>query len=164
MLLHLLNSHAQLIDITAHSPNNKSVTWYEKIHIHTDRSIYFSGDTIWYKAYLIDCNHKKDTLSNILYVDFTNDEGKIIKRQKLRIEDGMAYGDIAIDSSLVQGKYAINAFTSWMLNYSKDHSFKKTFDVYSRNRNLKIEINPNLYPIRDGDSVKFNFKVNDINN
>ena len=35
-------------------PNNDSLTIIEKVYLHTDRTYYFPGDDIWFKAYLID--------------------------------------------------------------------------------------------------------------
>ena len=51
----------------------------EKIFIHTDKPYYYTGDTIWYKTYLVNGQTlRPDTLSSILYLELLNEKNEII--------------------------------------------------------------------------------------
>ena len=50
----------------------------EKAYLHLDNNCYFLGDTIWYKAYLVDAGNLRPTAeSRILYVELVDPEGHI---------------------------------------------------------------------------------------
>ena len=42
----------------------------EKVYLHINKNLFTVGETIWFKAYLVDGTlHKEDTISGTLYVD-----------------------------------------------------------------------------------------------
>jgi len=42
----------------------------EKIHLHTDRTMYVPGEKIWFKAYVVDAfTHQFPTFSQYVYVE-----------------------------------------------------------------------------------------------
>src|SRR4051812_41571591 len=81
----LLNSYCQQLPM-------------EKIYVHIDKPFYAAGDTIWFKAYLMDATtHRIDTASKIIYVDFIRkDNGKVISHKKLKNENGFAGSALAL--------------------------------------------------------------------
>jgi len=104
----------------------------EKIYIHLDKPYYLVGDTIWFKAYVIDGTfHHPDTVSKVIYVDFQRKvDGKVIYHKVLRNENGFAHGEFTLPDSLVAGAYEITGYTNWMLNFP-DCIFRKEAIVYS---------------------------------
>ena len=59
------NSHGQDGN-TTEIPLTDNINFYspEKTYLHTDKDMYMAGDTIWFKAYLLDgLTHKKSPKS-----------------------------------------------------------------------------------------------------
>lgn len=92
----------------------------EKVHIHTDNSMYFIGDTLWYKAYVVRADNLKPTnLSKVLYVELLTPDGYLVERQTLPIHgDGSAYGQFVLEDSIYSGYYEVRAYTRWQLNFN----------------------------------------------
>lgn len=104
----------------------------EKTYIHTDRTRYVAGESLWYKAYNVYAyNNFLFNHSNILYVELISSDSKIIIRNKTKLQGGLGHGDFKLtDSSGVKpGKYQIRAYTNWNRNFGKDFVFKKDIEV-----------------------------------
>ncbi|MXV17565.1 TonB-dependent receptor plug domain-containing protein [Pedobacter sp. HMF7056] len=103
----------------------------EKVHLHLDKPYYSIGDTIWFKAYVVDAEKNHITgLSKILYVDLINDKDSI--KQSLRlplIAGGLGWGDFSLSDSLREGSYRIRAYTTWMRNFGEEYYFDKTISI-----------------------------------
>lgn len=92
----------------------------EKVYVQTDRSYYYPGDTIWFKAYMKYANQNfADSLSKVLNVELVDSTNTIIDNRILKIDNGKAHGEIALTSSLKAGNYAIRAYTQWMRNFAE---------------------------------------------
>ena len=60
----------------------------EKVYLHTDRNLYYPGDDIWFKAYLIDAfDRSLSTLSANLHVELISPVSEIIASHVIKIED-----------------------------------------------------------------------------
>lgn len=104
----------------------------EKVHIHTDKPYYSIGDSIWFKAYVV--NAEKNELSNlskILYVELIDEKNSIQKTLRLPVTGGLAWGDFILADSLSEGNYRIRAYTSWMRNFGEEYFFDKIIKVGS---------------------------------
>ena len=109
----------------------------EKIYIHTDNNCYFVGDTIWYKAYVVNAdNLKPTTYSKVLYVELLTPDGYLVERQQLYIrDDGSTTCQFALSDSLYSGYYEVRAYTKWQLNFNRKirpHSSQNRFEFYSK--------------------------------
>ncbi len=104
----------------------------EKAYLHLDRGTYSVGDTVWFKAYLVDGYlHHADTASHLLYVDLIeNASGEVKSVKYIRIADGSGRGDIVLNESLKGGVYTIRAYTNWMRNYKEDYFFQREIELY----------------------------------
>ncbi len=103
----------------------------EKLFLHTDRSVYVSGQTIWYKGYAT-AYGKPSQLSKIMYVQLTDDNGKILVKNKLLLKDGGSHGNIDLPDSLHTGWYQLRSFTAWMVNFGEDGFYHQK--IYIQNR------------------------------
>ena len=104
----------------------------QKAYLHTDKTSYMAGETIWLKAYLADAKtHQPDTLSTNLYVELISQGGDLLSLLLLRLQEGSAHGDIAIPDSLPEGNYRFRVYTDWMKNFDSDFYFKK--DIFIHN-------------------------------
>lgn len=102
----------------------------ERIYLHVDKTLYQPGETIWFRAYLLqnsDMNNSE--LSDLFHVELKDEQGTIIKSLKmLNNPSGMA-GDIALEPSLPNGRYFIEAYTKWQLNEKDAEPFRKEIVV-----------------------------------
>lgn len=107
--------------------NQFSVYPQEKIHLHTDRNMYISGEKIWFKAYIADAlTHRSPTYSRYVYVELINSSDSLINRVMIRRgDDGMYYGHLFLSEILPEGAYTICAYTRYLQNIGDDYYFKK---------------------------------------
>lgn len=103
----------------------------EKIYVHTDKSIYTNGETIWYKVYLADgILHKVSEKSEVIYVELWDGEDAMIIRQKLIVDGLGAQGSIKIPINIKKGHFLIRAYTKYMLNEKEPAIFQKEIPMY----------------------------------
>jgi hypothetical protein len=98
----------------------------EKIYLHTDKPHYNIGDTIWFKAYVVDAMHSPSKISRILYVQLDDDSAQRIDRISIRIKDGVGWGQIALRKvQYPEGNYTLRAFTTWGQNFGYNYIFSQ---------------------------------------
>ncbi|MFV5687188.1 TonB-dependent receptor [Flavobacterium sp. ZT3R25] len=110
----------------------KTIPDIEKVYLHTDRSTYFIGEDLWYKAYNVKAsNNLLFDNSNILYVELISPDSKIIAQNKTNLEMGLGHGDFQLTDSLgvKPGVYQIRAYTNWNRNFGDDFVFKKNIEI-----------------------------------
>jgi len=113
----------------------------EKIYIHFDKPFYFSGETIWFKAYLVYANgNLPSPLSNIIYTELLDMNGKVILQNILKASNGFANGDFVLPDTIPQGKYMVRAYTNWMRNFNQNFLFCKEILLFdSKKTTSKME-------------------------
>ena len=90
----------------------------EKVYLHLNKPAFIAGDDLWFKAYIVNStDHGFSLISNNLYIDFVNANGKIISHKLYWIESGVANGDFLLKDSLPSGIYQVRAYTNWMRNF-----------------------------------------------
>lgn len=93
----------------------------EKVYLHMDNRSYFIGDTIWFKAYVMNATTLRPTqLSGVLYVELLNEKGVEMEHKKLRMENGMCHGEFILKEDYRTGYYEIRAYTRNMLNFGNE--------------------------------------------
>ncbi|RKN82718.1 TonB-dependent receptor [Ulvibacterium marinum] len=114
----------------------------EKMYVQTDKEFYGNGETIWFKAYLVDgITHTQSTKSKIAYVELWSEKDSLIAQRKLYIENLGAAGDIKINDSLQGGTYTLRAYTKYMLNEKEPLFFQKQIPVWDLPKAMdKIEL------------------------
>jgi TonB-dependent SusC/RagA subfamily outer membrane receptor len=123
----------------------------EKIYLHTDKSVYFAGERIWFKAYLIDgVTHRIGSLINPVYVELINPYQKKSQSLRLRISAGEGTGSFLLTDTIPEGIYQIRAYTNWMKNFGPEYFF---------NRNLEIRNPKNEYLINSKEARQNKKKV-----
>lgn len=107
----------------------------EKVYLHFDNTGYVLGDTIWFKAYVVNASDfMPDTLSGVLYVELLNEKGKLLETKKLKIENGHCHGEFGLDDTDVEyfaGFYEVRAYTKFMLNFGEETVFSRVFPVFN---------------------------------
>lgn len=106
----------------------------EKIHIHFDKFVYNKGETIWFKAYLMAGTELSDASKNF-YVDFIDENGKLLKHFITPIFQSSAKGQFDIPGDYLGSFIHIRAYTQWMMNF--DSSFHFTKDIIVQQNKTK---------------------------
>ena len=120
----------------------------EKVYIQFDNTSYYTGETIWFKAYVVNAadNHRAE--SKVLYVDLLSPGGVVLKQQKLKIVAGQCDGSFPLlDASTSQarelrgvlpypsGFYEVRAYTMNMMNFCQDAIFSRVLPIYEKPSN-----------------------------
>jgi len=117
----------------------------EKVYLQFDNTAYFSGETIWFKAFVVQASNLHRAASSVLYVDLLSPSGVVLQQLKLKIKSGQTDGCfVLMDNSTEQaralrgvlpypsGYYEIRAYTQFMMNFSQDAIFSRVFPVYAK--------------------------------
>ncbi len=117
----------------------------EKVYLQFDNTSYYTGETIWFKAFVTSASDLKRAKSKVLYVDLISPAGEVLKTQKLMIVAGQADGSLPLlDGSTAQardkrgvleypsGFYEVRAYTSNMLNFDERIVFSRVFAVFEK--------------------------------
>lgn len=90
----------------------------ESISIHTNKSFFYPGETIWFKVYQ-EYNTPTEPKSGVVYLDLFNEKGELRSSKILRSENGLSLGEFNLADTLSSGKYAIRAYTNQMRTLGK---------------------------------------------
>jgi len=90
----------------------------EKVKLFTDRSLYISGESIYFSAVIFYAN-ESDTLLNsrILYCEVLTPDGTILLKNKYRINASLVQGCIPIPEKTLTGYYYLRAYTKRMRDF-----------------------------------------------
>ncbi|MES2278749.1 MAG: MG2 domain-containing protein [Bacteroidota bacterium] len=104
--------------------------FFEKTYLHTDRDVYAIGDTLWFKAYLMDAqNNTPAKSSGTLYVNLIAPNAQVISTEIIRLNDGLGHGDFTLTDTLAPGLYHLRAYTTWMRNFGDNFIFEKNITL-----------------------------------
>lgn len=102
----------------------------EKLYLHLDKSFYATGESIWFKAYLMDGRtHTPTTLSEIIYVELIGPDKNTISQKVLKTNGGSAAGDFKLSDVSFSGAYSIRAYTNYMRNFGTSQYYIKNIFV-----------------------------------
>ena len=101
----------------------------EKLYLQLDKPYYAIGDTLRFKAYLLDDALFGSVKSGLLYVEMISDSNRVVKRQTIKVYGGIARGDIIIKKSWYAGSYALRGYTNWMRNFGQEHFFTRQLNI-----------------------------------
>lgn len=122
----------------------------EKVHLHLDRPFYSAGDTVWFKAYLVDSDNKPTQNSSVLYVDLLSQTDEVIESLKVPLTAGLGWSSLNLSENLQGGNYRIRAYTNWMRNFSDELFFDKVIPV------------SDIFESQVISSVKYNYSGNQL--
>jgi hypothetical protein len=102
----------------------------EKLFVHTDKTFYLAGETIWFKLYAVDASwHRPFSAGSISYIEVLNKEGKPVMQTKVAMANGNGNGSLIIPGFLNSGTYIFRAYSSWMKNFPSDFFFEQVIYI-----------------------------------
>lgn len=102
----------------------------EKVHLHLDRDYFIAGDTLNFKAYVVNAqNNQLSDLSNALYIDLVNTANGSKSSLYIQLKDGSANGNIELPDTLKTGIYTLRAYTSWMHNFESSFFYQTSLKI-----------------------------------
>ncbi len=120
----------------------------ERVYVQLDKSVYASGETIRYRAFLVDASLLQEEIeSRILYFELrgADENNSILWRVNLR--KGNSSGTLTIPADLVTGLYSLSAYTNWMRNGNPDYVYSTNVLIVNisdeRIDEIDIPVNPN---------------------
>ena len=102
----------------------------EKIYLHTDRSFYLVGETMWFKAYYLNgSTHRFLDMSKVAYMEVLDKENNAIIQTKFSLLAGKGNGSLLIPATIGSGTYKVRCYTNWMKNFSADYYFETNVSI-----------------------------------
>src|SRR5690606_13148466 len=103
----------------------------EKLYVHLDKSDYLLGDTIWYKAYVMDgVTGGFSQMSGVVYVELIDGEGNLVQRSRLVLVAASTHGEFVLDPTVVKpGRFQLRAYTRWLQNFGADYFYQRAVQV-----------------------------------
>lgn len=97
----------------------------EKIFIHYNTSLLFSGEYLYYKVYNLNCEtNQLSNLSKIAYVELVDEDMQSIFKHKIRLVKSTGQSDFFIPATVPSGSYKLLGYTQWMKNGNQDNFFQ----------------------------------------
>jgi hypothetical protein len=138
-LLAGFSAHAQSSDSTiARYARNFG---QERVYLQYDKSSYAPGETVWFKAYLMQGVAPADD-SRTLYVDWTDETGKLLLHHVSPIAEATSNGQFDVPREYKGQFVHVKAYTKWMLNFDTAFLYEK--DIRIINKTLIAAANKTL--------------------
>ncbi|MDF9799474.1 hypothetical protein OKW21_004737 [Catalinimonas alkaloidigena] len=103
----------------------------EKIYVQLDKPQYVAGETVWFKAYLVDAaTNEPVSQEEVVHINILDKQGEAVERIKLKSTDGKIAGSLSLPSSLPGGEYQMVAYTDWMRNFDDESFFRKSIRIW----------------------------------
>ena len=156
-----------MVKLTAAADSFRNLSAVEKLYCQFDKPYYAVGDTIWFKAYLLNAAYLTPSVkSGILYVELVNDSNKVVQRQMLPVANGLTWGNMGLDAKIItEGGYTFRAYTNWMRNFGETYVFRQRMYIASPSANNWL-VNTRFSLTREGgiEKGKLKLQFNQFNN
>lgn len=127
----------------------------EKLYVQTNTGEYTPGDTIWFKASLVNAvNHSPVGIEHLFYIDLLSPESKVVSHQVYFLNMGFSDGYLPLSNKLQTGQYKLIAYTNYMKNYPLDFIFQKPIKLVQPPMERSTwQFKSHVIPFAGGDSV-----------
>ena len=139
----------------------------EKVFLHFDNTAYFSGETMWFSANVVDATTGDTAHSKVLYVELLSPTGVVLQQQKLNVVDGRCHGafplvDVSVKEANAKrgvmgypsGYYEVRAYTRSMLNFDAHGCFSRVFPIYETPEKEGDYDNPTMKQYRRKEEIR----------
>ncbi|WP_316769459.1 hypothetical protein [Pedobacter frigiditerrae] len=115
-LLEKIKSHSEKLPI-------------EKLYLSFDKPYYNTGDTLWFKSFLLNGDHTLNNRTDKIYVELFNDSLVFVESRVIALNNGLGYGDFALQKKFREGTYTIRAYSNWQQNFGSRYYFQKSLYI-----------------------------------
>jgi hypothetical protein len=143
-----LTSNAQEQD--NHKTITESINDYyslasENIHLHFNKSVYLTNETVWFKGYVIDkkSNGLNYSTTNVYVSVLDSDKNEVVSKLLLA-SNGIIIGHLELDESYASGTYFIHTYTNFMNNFEEDESSIFPIEIINTKDSPKTNNNNSL--------------------
>lgn len=92
----------------------------ELFFLHTNKTLYFSGEKVWFSAYILDAQKEIPAVkTKNLHINLYDTNFKLIAQKLYYVNNGKATGQFALSGKLSSGKYYLQLDTNWNRNFGK---------------------------------------------
>jgi len=131
-VLFSIPSNAQNKELVASIERN--ITQYmkdyspQKVYIQTDRDLYYFGDTLYFKSYILSgTDFKIDKKASLILLDIIDENATVRQRFMIKNKNGMGQGSVVLSEHFTTGNYQLVAYTPSMKNQNKNFFFQRNF-------------------------------------
>ena len=138
------SSRAQVLpgiekDFAAYQKSNLQ----EKIYVHLNKSLYLTGELMWFKAYCVSgADNKLLGISKVAYVELLNNNHAPVMQTKIALNGGTGNGSLFIPFSLNSGNYLLRAYTNRMKNFAPDYFFERILTIVNPLKSFPAQVRP----------------------
>ena len=123
----------------------------EQIYVHTDKPYYVPGDTVWFRAHLVDAvTHTPISRSRFVYVELHDQQADTLM-QRIIVKcdsDGVFANAILLPKTMNGGSYTLAAYTQWMRNFPAERFFYKQLLVVGNSSLTDSQSEPDGLAVR----------------
>lgn len=96
----------------------------EKFSLHTNKTVYFAGEKIWFKAYIVeDDTNLPFTESANVYLNLYDADFKLVLSSLFYTENGKANGELELPDTLKNENHYLQLDTQWNKNFNRKFLF-----------------------------------------
>lgn len=136
---------------------------WELLYVHTDRTLYRPGETVWLRAYLTDPQLRlAGTPSDVVTIQLLGPAGNVLSTQHLYRGPNGHDGYLQLDQQLRGGRYTLRAYTNWLGNFGESALFTKHLYLQEAvNPNLLLQLEPERESFAPGTTVAYTLTARD---
>ena len=113
------------------SAQSDSIWPHEKLYVHTDRANYERGDTVRFRAYLMDTRREATAYSRYVYAELLADS-QVISREMVKDDHGVFSGYLSLGDTLRSGNYTLRFYTRHLSSLPPPRYFYRQIIVGGR--------------------------------
>lgn len=131
----------------------------ELLYVHTDRTLYQPGETVWLRAYLTDLQLRLHTpLSDVVTIQLLDPAGTVIQTVNIHRSTSGHDGYLRLHNQLKGGRYTLRAYTNWLGNFGEAAFFTKYLYLQDiKPPGLLLELEPERESYAPGTNVHYTF-------
>lgn len=131
-----LQCSAQLnerLDSIVSKYSNYHKTEKEFFYTHFNKAVYFPGENIWFKVYVLDYVSRQPFLpTRNLHAELYGPSGKLVQKKLLYVAEASTHGDFRLSDTLPPGTYTFRAYTNWSKNFGEHFTFTQPLTVVGK--------------------------------